>query len=359
MRDNTADYYESSEFQQILQKFEEMIDNGSTLYLDASDIADIVDYYVLSSEQEKVETALEYGMRLHPNDDDIIIANINNLLAQGNTKMARQFAEMLEDPTNQEILYIKGLVELADDNTQESRAYFDQSFNNSNNDLGLIDDIILELTNKNYDDEVQYWLNIAFEKMTKPIPIFYEYQADLYYRTNQYDKAIEWYNKQLDIFPFDSYPWEQIGKIYFLREDYTKARECYEYALAINDDNHEAMLMKADCYINIHDYKTALELYKELLEKAKEYENILTYCCGKCHFHLHNYDLAMEYLTRTEENLDENDSEKLYIEVYNLMARIHIVKHNEDEALKYIYKGLAIDPDDIELNLLINMTKQL
>ena len=41
------------------------------------------------------------------------------------------------------------------------------------------------------------------------------------------------------------------------------------------------------------------------------------------------------------------------------MARIHIVKRNEDEALKYIYKGLAIDPDDIELNLLINMTKQL
>ena len=71
MRDNTADYYESFEFQQILQKFEDMIDNGSTLYLDASDIADIVDYYVLSSEQEKVETALEYGMRLHPNDTDI------------------------------------------------------------------------------------------------------------------------------------------------------------------------------------------------------------------------------------------------------------------------------------------------
>ena len=65
MRDNTADYYESSEFQQILQKFEEMIDNGSTLYLDASDIADIVDYYVLSSEQEKVETvALGAGHRI-------------------------------------------------------------------------------------------------------------------------------------------------------------------------------------------------------------------------------------------------------------------------------------------------------
>lgn len=359
MRDNTADYYESSEFQQILQKFEDMIDNGGTLYLDASDIADIVDYYVLSSEQEKVETALEYGMRLHPNDTDIIIANINNLLSQGNKKMARQFAEMLEDPTNQEVLYIKGLVELADNNIQEAKFYFDQSFNNSNNDLSLIEDIILEMTNKNYDDEVQYWLDIAFEKMTKPIPIFYEYQADLYYRANQYDKAIEWYNKQLDIFPYNSYTWEQLGKTYFLSEDYIKARECYEYAIAISVDNYDAMLMKADCYLNIHDYKTALELYKELLNKTKEFNNILTYCCGKCNYHLHNYDLAMDYLTKTEENLDKDDSKRLYIEVYNLIARIHIVNHNEDEALKYIYKGLAIDSDNTELNLLINMTKQL
>jgi hypothetical protein len=44
MTDNQA-YFDSKEFQQILKQYEESIQQGSSIYMDADDLADIADYY--------------------------------------------------------------------------------------------------------------------------------------------------------------------------------------------------------------------------------------------------------------------------------------------------------------------------
>ena len=357
MRDDNQTYYDSSEFKELLKSFEDMIYNGGTIYFDGSDIADIADYYTLNLELDKSEIVTDYGLQLHPNNTDILIVKANNLLLKGKKEEAKRIAYSISEEDNQEVLYIKGVIELAYDNIDLAIELFNKAYNISNNDLEMLSDIIIQLMDHRYYNYVQAWIDVAFSISNNKDNTFYELQADLYFETKQFEKAIEWYNKLLDKFPYDVYPWEQLGRIYFEQQEYTKAKECYDYIEAIDGDNFTASLMIADCYINMFDYSTALEKYSILLNKNEEMASVLNFCCGKCCYFLHDTEKAFEYLKKAEQLSDSNDTESFLIELYTLLARLYIINNDEENALQYIYMGLSLDPENEELDLMIKFTK--
>lgn len=359
MREDNQTYYDSPEFKELLHSFEKMINNGETIYFDGSDIADIADYYTLNMELDKSDIAADYGLQLHPSSSDLLVVKANNLLLKGKKEEAKRVITNITDDENQEVLYIKGIIELAYNNIDSAEELFNKAYKISSDDYGLLSDIIIQLMDNRFYNNAQKWLDKALSITKEKIGTFCEIQADLYYETKQYDLAIKWYNKMLDAFPFDIYPWEQLGRIYFEREEYPKAKECYDYIEAIDENNFAASLMKADCYINMNDYQTALEKYKILLDKNESIASVLHFCCGKCYFFLDDTEKAMEYLKRAEQYLSDDDNENFKIELYTLLARIYIIQNNEEDALKYIYMGLALDPENFELDFLINKTKQL
>lgn len=358
MREDNQTYYDSPEFKEILQSFEDMIDNERAIYFDGSDIADIADYYTMNMELDKSDIASDYGLRLHPNNSEILIAKANNLLLKGRKEDAKAIAETISDNHNQEVLYVKGVIELAYNKIDSANTFFKNAYSCSNSDYDLLSDIIIQLMENRFYNQAQEWIDLAFKETGNPDSNFYELQADLYFETKQFSLAIEWYNNMLDKFPYDTYPWEQLGRIYFESCDYIKAKECYEYIEAIDGENFTASLMKADCYINLHDYQTALEKYSLLLEKNESMASVLSFCCGKCCYYLRDIDKALEYLTKAEDSLDSNDTENFRIELYTYLAKVYIYNNNEEKALKYIYMGLSLDPENDELDLLINLTKQ-
>src|SRR5574344_1367330 len=116
MKDDSESYYDTQEFKDLLKLFEDMFNNGDSTYFDGMDIANIIEYYSISNDTDKSEAALRYGLSLHPNDPDILIAKANSLLSKGNKNAARIVAESIDDTNNQELLYLKGEIELSDDN---------------------------------------------------------------------------------------------------------------------------------------------------------------------------------------------------------------------------------------------------
>ena len=83
MKDDSASYYDSREFTELLASYENMLEDGSSVYFDSMDIANIAEYYSINGELDKSDTAIEYGLRLHPSDSDILISKANNLLRRG------------------------------------------------------------------------------------------------------------------------------------------------------------------------------------------------------------------------------------------------------------------------------------
>ena len=349
MKDDSASYYDSREFNELLTSYENMLTDGSSVYFDSMDIANIAEYYSMNGELDKSDVAIEYGLRLHPSDSDILISKANNLLRRGLKDEARVLTESISDPDNQELLYLKGEIELSFDRPQEADVYFSQAVQLSDDDPGMLNDIIVKyMDNRNYD-LCQKWLDMALV-LSPDSRNFIELQADLFFDTGQSDTAIEWYNHLLDEFAYDTYYWDQLGRIYYEKNDFPKARECFEFIEAIEPDDKSARMMKASCIFNMEDWTGAYDIYKALLDDDPASYTLLYYC-GRCLYEMERFDDAYDKFTDTLAMLmlDNDVPEEMYVELYYYIAdSAHRTGRNE-QAETYLHDGLALDPNDEDL----------
>ena len=356
MTDDSASYYDSQEFTELLALYENMLTEGSSVYFDSLDLANIAEYYTISGELDKSDSVVEYGLNLHPSNPDILIAKANNLLLRGRRDEASVIAESIDDPGNQELLYLKGELAIAADDPDTADVYFTQAIEMSDHDPGMFNDIIVKFMDNRYFDLCQKWLDMALV-LSPDSRNFIELQADLYFDTGQTDSAIEWYNHLLDEFAYDTYYWEQLGRIYYEKNDYPKAKECFEFIDAIEPDNSSAHMMKAGCLFNMEQWDEAFKIYSTLLNDDPGSYTLLYYC-GRCQYELNNYDDALSYLTGSLEKLmlDPDVPQELYTELYYVMANCYYKNGNPTQARTYLYEGLAIDPEDQDLQ---ELSKQI
>ena len=350
MKDDSASYFDSQEFVELLNMYENMLSDGSSVYFDSMDIANIAEYYSMNGMLDKSDEVIEYGLRLHPSDSDILISKANNLLRRGLKDEARVLTESISDMDNQELLYLKGEIELAFDRSDDADAYFTQAVQMSDDDPGMLNDIIVKyMDNRNYD-LCQKWLDMALV-LYPDSRNFIELQADLYFDTGQSDTAIEWYNHLLDEFAYDTYYWDQLGRIYYEKNDYPKARECFEFIEAIEPDDKSARMMKASCLFNMEDWKGAYDIYKALLEDDPSSYTLLYYC-GRCLFEMEQNDMAYDKFMDTLAMLmlDDDVPQEMFVELYWYLAETARKTDNIDQAKSFIYQGLALEPDDEDLH---------
>jgi hypothetical protein len=60
------EYFESKEFKEILQQYEESVKSGERIYMDADDLADIADYYHYNNRMDEAEAAISLAMEYNP-----------------------------------------------------------------------------------------------------------------------------------------------------------------------------------------------------------------------------------------------------------------------------------------------------
>ncbi len=350
MKDDSASYYESKEFRELLSEFEKMVENGeeSNHYYDSVDIADIAEYYNLSGEFDKATATIDYGLVLHPDSTEILIAKASNLLQRGQRCEARVIAESLDSRDNQELQYLLGEIDLYDEFPDTANEHFERAVQLSNEDPGMINDIIVRLMDNRQYELAQNWLTRA-QTISPDSRNFIELQADLYFDTGSSDVAIEWYNRLLDDFPYDTYYWEQLGRIYYEQADYQKSCECFEFIEAIDSGNRSAQMMRAGCLVQLGLWEAALPLYENMHADDPESPAILYYC-GRCHFETGSSERAQEYLMQGLPYLDSDEFQDMLVEYYLLLAKVYSSLDNTDEARMYIHLALSIENADPEIN---------
>lgn len=350
MKDDSASYYESKEFRELLSEFEKMVANQeeSSHYYDSIDIADIAEYYNLSGEFDKATATIDYGLVLHPESTEILIAKASNLLQRGQRKEARVIAESLDSTDNQELQYLLGEIDLYDDFAQTANEHFERAVELSHEDPGMINDIIVRLMDNRQYELAQSWLTRA-QMIAPDSRNFIELQADLYFDTGISDVAVEWYNRLLDDFPYDTYYWEQLGRIYYEQADYQKSRECFEFIEAIDSGNRSAQMMRAGCLVQLELWDIALPLYVNMLSEDSESPALLYYC-GRCNYETGNPEKALEYLLHGLVYLDSDEFQDMLVEYYLLLAKTYSSLENIEEARMYIHLALSIENSDPEIN---------
>lgn len=358
------EYYSSAEFHRLLDSYEQMLHSGEKRYFDVTDMMEIIDFYIYEYEFDKSLQAAEYGLKLHPGNHTILLAKANSLLLLGNPDDAKEIADTINDDTNQEALFIKGSIELARENIDKSEEYFNRAYDISHKDTGMIYDIIQQHFTYCAFSQEQQWLDRAFLEAKNQSDVqLYELQIELHEETNNYNLAIEWIKRLLNITPFNHLLWLQLGQLYFEeKRDYIQAKECFEYSASINY-SYDTLILIADCLYHMADYTGAMEQYQKIATEFPHTLSMIDFKCGRCLYAMAEREAALTYLLRSEDAIiksdnnqnDEESIEPYYIELYTLLGKIYIELHNGDEALKHIYSGLNIAPYNEELNQMVHI----
>ena len=233
MRDNFAQYFDKPEFRASLARYEEMLMSDHTSYFEATELTDIAEYYAMQGDSEKAEAALDYALRLHPENIDALIFKSRARLINGHLAEARHILDSITDQRDREVLFLRAEVLLASHQHTQAEALLRSLIEEEGYEANAYADIIDLLVDNNQHDMASLWIEEAIQRHPDHQTLN-ESAAYSHVLQERFDEAIALYNRLLDIDPYSTFYWEELGKIYFRREEYDKAIE--EYKIVIEQD---------------------------------------------------------------------------------------------------------------------------
>lgn len=311
MKESLSTYFESQEFIDLLNSYEDMIQGGTRRYFDGLDISNIAQFYNSVDDDDKAMEAIRYGLELHPGDADILMAEGHIMLKQGRSDEARAIAESVTDGDRRELLFLKGSIELFDENTSMANLYFQQAVEEGDEDMGLYADIIALFIDYVQYDFAQDWIDKATAIDSEYSEII-EMQADLDFATQDYDKAIELYNRLLDESPYEIYYWEQLVCIYYRLEDWANALDCFEYIEAIDPMYSSMGMIKAECLLETDQAVRAERILRKAMEAHPDSSDVLF-----------------------------------------LLGNALSLQERHEEAIPYVERAIRLNPDDRQMNIML------
>lgn len=253
------------DIEKIRATFEAALQSGSLIFMEEDDLMELIDYYGLKLNNEKMaEQALEYTLRLYPDSLDAHIAKAQSLLSHGNLSGAKAIYENILDKTDEEVLYLKADIFMAEERIDKAQATFREIARMQggfSEDCGL--DFAQECLDFGYLDEAVEWLErvlklnpdnmSALEQLCTLLQGFYD----------RIPEAIVYANHYLDLDPFSAQMWAILARLHFINKDEEECLTAADFCLTLDKQNHTGLLIQT--------------LYKYSPETAEESKKTLAY----------------------------------------------------------------------------------
>ena len=228
------------EIQDLINRFENTINQGIVQYYDTDDLETIIDCYITINQYDKAHIALDYAYRIHPNSDKIKCAEAKIHLLEERYADA---IEILETIRNLEPDYIAILAEcyIHTFKFNKAKSLFLQYLTICNTkELAAIFTDIASLFN------LYKQSNTALEFIDNGLALFPDDNNLLVEKAisldelEQYAKAETILSKVINANPYQHEVWGLLGSLQFRQNKITEALSSYEYALAINPNDEQA-----------------------------------------------------------------------------------------------------------------------
>lgn len=186
-------------------------------------------------------------------------------------------------------------------------------------------------------------------------------------------KSLMYYNECLKLDPSSAVTMYEMANIYYNVKEFVRAQGMLERAVSINNDNVWYKLLLAEIYQKNKLNGNAIEIYKALASAYPDNDEYL-YGLAQLYQRNNNFDEAIDIYNKLEDKLGLNEvisleKEKIFLDLkknksalaeleklvkinpgesryYGFIADYYFYLKDYDNALKYYYKVLDIDPDN-------------
>ena len=261
---------------ELVSKFENMIENNEEHYFDTEELEDIIVYYLELGDLKNADVAVKFGLKLHPSSIEIKVKKLEVLIELESYALAKEL--------------INELSASAGDST-DFLACCAKYYSNLGNPKKAI-----EFCKRGIElgEELNFLHNFIADECVNlgdPFTALIHYKAALdedleddyalensmacYVDLKKYEEAVSFLNDYLDDFPYSETAWFEYGQFYFNQKNYEEAIIGFDYLLAINSEAVSVYSNKAACYEALGNYKQAINVYEELL--GLEFTKAFTY----------------------------------------------------------------------------------
>ena len=347
MSDDTA-YFESEGFKKILRQYEDSVQSGHPAYMDADDLADIADYYHYEGRLDEASDAIELALQFNPDAIGPLLYKAREALSLGNFRLARDYAERIRIIDQDEHLFLKGEILICEGKTEEADELFRKQYLDLPPDEQM--DYVYDVANlfAEYND-----YNKSFEWMARSqgddSDDFKELMARTLFGIGKYEDSSRLFNELLDHNPYSKVYWNALASAQFMSEDYGASITSSEYAIAIDPNDAESILTKANGLYHLENYDEALSYFEKYSEinSSDEFGYLHQ---GTCLINLGKYDEAITRLLTAESKAPK--ASPYLPEIYQELAFAYSELKLPEIALQYIDKTEYLDCDHIDMEVI-------
>ena len=257
--------------EELLERYEQFLHSNANTYLDADEFADIADYYSQQGEELKAVDVVDRALEIFPDAIGLLAFKARScLVINRDVEAAERYIERAQDKADIEYYYVKAEIILMRNSAEKADEYLNNYYNNViiNEPTEEQDDYFYDVANIFFDYEEYYFCNEWLQRMKNTDAMDCQLLAarTSFYLEN-FGKSETLYEKLLDEDPFNVGYWQEIAVAQMAQDKVSEALTSVDYALAIDPENEDAALTKANCLLMLDNVKDAHDILEQLINK--------------------------------------------------------------------------------------------
>lgn len=324
---------------EFVSVFENMILRGESSHWDEKDYLNLIQYYISESLTEKALEALDYALQYSSHHAEFYVIKSRLLINEEDYKEADETLDIALNlyPRHAELqlMKIKVTAQLGD---------YEKAFtmvDNCSDQMTLNSCIDLYLAEA-YIYECMREYNMMYNKLRDVLTIDPKNEEALEHIwlcvewSRLYQESIEFHNGLLDQDAYNSLAWFNLGHAYSCEGDYKNAIRSLEYSYIVNPEFKTGYLDCAELCCQINDYKKALVIYQELIQRFGHHQEYLV-PAAECMLKLRKYAVAKEYL------IEALKIDQYIDDIYYLLGICYAREGNYTNAISSLIKAIKLD----------------
>ena len=324
-----------------LSKFESMLKTNNVFFFDSTEFEEIIQHYLENGKIALAKKATRMGLEQHPGNTNLKLFQVEMHIFENELDQADQLLDELYmiEQSNEEVYIQKASICSRRDDHKKAIRLLEKALEISDDAADIYSLLGMEyLFVEDFENARNYFMK-CLEADEADYSALYNIVYCFEY-LEQHRQAISYLNDFLNKHPYCEVAWHQVGKQYFILEEYQKALAAFDFAIISDDRFIGAYLEKGKALEKLGRYQEAIECYMITLG-LDDPTSFALLRIGKCHERLGNREMALQFYTKCVE--EDALLDKGWIAITDFYYR----EKNYRKALYYIDKAINIDSENV------------
>ncbi|NCB18486.1 MAG: tetratricopeptide repeat protein [Bacteroidia bacterium] len=254
----------------LISRCEEAYDGGTLdeMRFSEEEFEYLINHFVNEMDDDLVFILTRMGYEQHPYSTDLTIRYSDVLIVNGELERAEDILSnrIAADSSNSDIHFLMSRLYIKKEEFDNAHGYLENAMSLSGGE-GILDMLLTAAQDfidcSSYENSLK--LLYRAQKESPDNPEIINDLAFCYERLGDFDKSLVYYQKYLDLDPFNDNVWFNVGTIYARELKVPLATEAFDYAIALNPQNSSVLFNKAILLLNSDMHEEGIATFKEFL----------------------------------------------------------------------------------------------